>query len=59
VRSSAPRQLSFVGIISYALEVVIAWSRAHQPPAADVTDPAEIDIFGIATKAAGTLSPIP
>ena len=38
---------------------VIAWSRAHQRLASGITDPAEIDIFGIAKKAAGTYVPIP
>jgi hypothetical protein len=37
---------------------IIVWSRAHQRLAAGVTDPAKIDVFGIAKKAAGTASPL-
>lgn len=38
---------------------IVAWSRAHQRMAAGIVDPAQIDIFGIAKKAAGTVSPLP
>lgn len=38
---------------------IVAWSRAHQRMAAGITDPAQIDIFGIAKKAAGAASPLP
>ncbi len=37
---------------------MIAWSRAHQRLAAGMTDPAKIDILGLARKAAGTASPL-
>ena len=37
---------------------IIVWSRAHQRLAAGVTDPAKIDVFGIARKVAGAASPL-
>jgi len=36
----------------------IAWARAHQRLASGVTDPAKIDVLGLAKKAAGTASPL-
>ncbi|MEJ2721714.1 MAG: hypothetical protein P8181_11345 [bacterium] len=38
---------------------VIAWDRAHQRLAAGITDPAKINLVGIARKAAGSAVPIP
>ena len=35
---------------------IIAWSRAHQRLAAGMTDPAKIDVLGLAGKAAGAAS---
>jgi hypothetical protein len=37
---------------------MIAWSRAHQRLAAGITDPAKIDVLGLAKKAAGAASPL-
>lgn len=37
---------------------IIAWARARDRLAAGVTDPAEIDVLGIARKAAGGIWPI-
>jgi len=37
---------------------MIAWSRAHQRLAAGITDPAKIDVLGLARKAAGAASPL-
>lgn len=42
-----------------ATVAVLAWSRAHKRLAAGVTDPAEIDVLGIAKKAAGSANPVP
>jgi hypothetical protein len=42
-----------------ATVAVLAWSRAHKRLAAGVTDPAEIDVLGIAKKAAGSANPLP
>lgn len=36
----------------------IAWARAHQRLASGVTDPAKIDVLGLAKKAAGAASPL-
>jgi hypothetical protein len=44
---------SFNAALRQARVAIIAWSRAHQRLASGITDPAEIDIFGIAKKAAG------
>ncbi|UCH85052.1 MAG: hypothetical protein JSW50_05015 [Candidatus Latescibacterota bacterium] len=38
---------------------VIAWDRAHQRLAAGITDPAKINLVGIARKAAGSAVPLP
>jgi len=38
---------------------VVAWGRAHARLAAGVTNPAEINLLGIARKAAGSAVPIP
>jgi hypothetical protein len=38
---------------------VVAWARAHKRMAQGITDPASIDILGIARKASGTILPIP
>ncbi len=38
---------------------VLAWARGHKRMAQGITDPASIDILGIARKASGTLLPIP
>jgi hypothetical protein len=45
---------SFNTALRQARVAVVAWSRAHQRLASGITDPAEIDIFGLAKKAAGT-----
>ena len=50
---------AFNTALRQARVAVIAWSRAHQRLASGITDPAEIDIFGIAKKAAGTYLPVP
>ena len=50
---------SFNKALRQARVAIIAWSRAHQRLASGITDPAEIDIFGIAKKAAGDYLPIP
>jgi len=42
-----------------ATVAVLAWSRAHKRLAAGVTDPAQIDVLGIAKKAAGSANPLP
>ena len=38
---------------------VLAWARAHKLMAQGVTDPARINVLGIARSAAGTVLPIP
>ena len=38
---------------------VEAWARAHKRMAQGVTDPADINVLGIARKASGTMLPIP
>ena len=38
---------------------VVAWARAHKRMAQGVTDPAEIDVLGIARKASGKILPLP
>jgi len=38
---------------------VIAWARAHKRMAQGVTDPADINVLGIARKASGGVLPIP
>lgn len=38
---------------------IVAWARAHKRMAQGVTDPAEIDVLGIARKASGSVLPIP
>ena len=48
---------SFNKALRQARVAIIAWSRAHQRLASGITDPAEIDIFGIAKKAAGDFVP--
>ena len=50
---------SFNTALRQARVAVIAWSRAHQRLASGITDPADIDIFGIAKKAAGNYLPLP
>lgn len=50
---------SFNAALRQARVAVIAWSRANQRLAAGVTDPAQIDLFGLARKAAGGVSPLP
>jgi len=42
-----------------ATVAVLAWARAHARLAAGVIDPAEIDLLGIAKRAAGSATPIP
>ena len=37
---------------------MIAWSRAHQRLAAGITDPAKIDVLGLAKKAAKAAGPL-
>ncbi len=44
---------SYNKALRQARVAIIAWSRAHQRLASGITDPAEIDVFGIAKKAAG------
>lgn len=48
---------SYNTALRQARVAIIAWSRAHQRLASGITDPAEIDIFGIAKKAAGAYVP--
>jgi len=48
---------NFNAALRQARVAIIAWSRAHQRLASGITDPAEIDIFGIAKKAAGDFVP--
>jgi hypothetical protein len=48
---------NFNTALRQARVAIIAWSRAHQRLASGITDPAEIDIFGIAKKAAGDFVP--
>ena len=50
---------SFNTALRQARVAIIAWSRAHQRLASGITDPAEIDIFGIAKKAAGDYLMVP
>ena len=50
---------SFNTALRQARVAVIAWSRAHQRLASGITDPADIDIFGLAKKAAGNYLPLP
>ena len=50
---------SFNTALRQARVAVVAWSRAHQRLASGITDPAQIDIFGIAKKAAGNYLPVP
>ncbi len=50
---------SYNKALRQARVAIIAWSRAHQRLASGITDPAEIDIFGIAKKAAGDFLPLP
>ncbi len=50
---------NFNAALRQARVAIIAWSRAHQRLASGITDPAEIDIFGIAKKAAGSYLPLP
>ncbi len=50
---------AFNAALRQARVAIIAWSRAHQRLASGITDPAEIDIFGIAKKAAGSYLPLP
>jgi hypothetical protein len=38
---------------------IVAWARAHKRMAQGVTNPADIDVLGIARKASGTVLPIP
>ena len=38
---------------------ILAWARGHKRMAQGITDPASIDILGIARKASGTVLPIP
>lgn len=38
---------------------IVAWARAHKRMAQGVTDPADIDVLGIARKASGTMLPLP
>lgn len=38
---------------------VVAWARAHKRMAQGITDPASIDVLGIARKASGTVLPVP
>ena len=48
---------SFNKALRQARVAMVAWSRAHQRLASGITDPSEIDIFGIAKKAAGDFAP--
>ena len=50
---------AFNKALRQARVAMIAWSRAHQRLASGIKDPAEIDIFGIAKKAAGDYLPVP
>jgi hypothetical protein len=38
---------------------MIAWSRAHQRLASGITDPAKINVLGLAKKAAKSVGPVP
>ena len=48
----------YKGALRKANVTMIAWSRAHQRLAAGITDPAKIDVLGLARKAAGAASPL-
>jgi hypothetical protein len=37
---------------------MIAWARSHQRLASGVTDPAKIDVLGLAKKAAKNVGPL-
>jgi len=50
---------SYNAALRQARVAVLAWARAHARLAAGVTDPAQIDLLGIARKAAGSAVPIP
>lgn len=50
---------SYNAALRQASVAVLAWARAHARLAAGVTNPAEIDVLGIARKAAGSAVPIP
>jgi hypothetical protein len=38
---------------------IVAWARAHKRMSQGVTDPAQIDVLGIARKASGGVLPVP
>ena len=42
-----------------ATVAVVAWARAHKRLASGVTDPAQINLLGIAGRAAGAANPLP
>jgi hypothetical protein len=50
---------SYNAALRQARVAVLAWARAHARLAAGITDPAEINVLGIARKAAGSVAPIP
>jgi hypothetical protein len=50
---------SYNQALRQARVAVLAWSRAHARLAAGVSDPAEINVLGLARKAAGGISPLP
>lgn len=50
---------SYNTALRQARVAVLAWGRAHARLAAGITNPAEINLLGIARKAAGTAVPIP
>jgi hypothetical protein len=50
---------SYNKALRQASVAVLAWARAHARLAAGITDPAEIDVLGIARKAAGSYIPNP
>lgn len=50
---------SYNTALRQARVAVLAWGRAHARLAAGITNPAEINVLGIARKAAGSAVPIP
>jgi hypothetical protein len=53
------RQQQELEKLTASYNAALAWSRAHARLAARVTDPAEINVLGLARKAAGGVSPLP
>lgn len=45
--------------IDQSKAAIVVWRRAHQTMAAGITEPAAIDLFGIAKAAVKKVAPIP